>query len=109
MGYLRHRLRVGVAHERVGLAPEWYLGAYNKYLMLLVPKVRELCAGDEEKIRETILALLKIVFFDMGLAIDTYIHAAASACRSSAAPAGTARSFSTATTAILSRPTKSTS
>lgn len=75
MDYVRHRLGVGVAHERVGLAPKWYLGAYNKYLMLLVPKVRELYPDDEDKIQGTILALLKIIYFDMGLAIDTYIHA----------------------------------
>lgn len=75
MDYVRHRLGVGMAHERVGLAPQWYLGAYNKYLMLLVPKVRELYADDEDKIQGTTLALLKIIYFDMGLAIDTYIHA----------------------------------
>lgn len=84
MDYVRHRLDVGAAHERVGLAPQWYLGAYNKYLMLLVPKVWELYAGDEDRIRDTILALLKIIYFDMGLAIDTYIHAGRQALDSKA-------------------------
>ena len=30
--YVRECLRVGLVHERIGLAPKWYLGAYGKYL-----------------------------------------------------------------------------
>src|SRR4051812_44999204 len=26
--YIEDRLRVGAAHERIGLAPKWYIGAY---------------------------------------------------------------------------------
>ena len=37
--YIHHRLRVGVAHQRVGLAPEWYIGAYSKYLAGLLPEI----------------------------------------------------------------------
>jgi len=73
--YARHRVRVGVAHERVGLAPKWYLGAYSKYLSLLIPKGWELLQHDPQKAIETFQALFKIVFFDMNLAIDTYILA----------------------------------
>lgn len=36
--YIHHRLHVGVAHQRVGLAPEWYLCAYSKYLAGLLPE-----------------------------------------------------------------------
>ncbi|MBI5612682.1 MAG: diguanylate cyclase, partial [Gammaproteobacteria bacterium] len=79
--YAHHRLRVGAAHQRVGLAPKWYLGAYNKYLSLLIPKIDALIPGDPEKARRTALALLKIVLFDMGLAIDTYMHAEERAIR----------------------------
>ncbi|MBC7204068.1 MAG: GGDEF domain-containing protein, partial [Pusillimonas sp.] len=31
-GYIRDRLRVGVVHQRIGLEPVWYLGAYRKYV-----------------------------------------------------------------------------
>src|SRR5687768_6227413 len=30
--YVEDRLRVGAAHERIGLAPKWYIGAYARYL-----------------------------------------------------------------------------
>jgi diguanylate cyclase (GGDEF)-like protein len=79
--YVRHRVRVGLAHERVGLAPKWYLGAYNKYLGLLVPRIGALLPHDPAKAQRMALALLKIVLFDMGLAMDTYIHASASTLR----------------------------
>lgn len=38
--YMLDRLRIGVVHEHVGLAPQWYIGAYNKYLTLLAPRIR---------------------------------------------------------------------
>src|SRR5271166_3424671 len=39
LGYVEDRLRVGAAHERIGLAPKWYLAAYRKYLELLREKL----------------------------------------------------------------------
>ena len=83
--YLHDRLRIGVAHQRVGLAPRWYMGAYSKYLALLLPKIGELYRGDEEKSLATASALLKVVFLDMGIAIDTYIDANQQAIRHKAA------------------------
>jgi diguanylate cyclase (GGDEF)-like protein/putative nucleotidyltransferase with HDIG domain len=77
--YVRHRVRVGLAHERVGLAPKWYLGAYSKYLNLLVAQIGMLLPQDPDRVQRMAQALLKIVMFDMGLAIDTYIHASESA------------------------------
>jgi len=73
--YLQDRLRTGVAHQRAGLAPKWYIGAYNKYLALMLPKIWQFYRGDEQKLLATTRALLKVVFLDMGIAIDTYIDA----------------------------------
>lgn len=73
--YIRNRIRVGVAHQRAGLDPKWYIGAYNKYLALLLPKMWTLLDGGDRQILETTQALLRIIFLDMGIAIDTYIHA----------------------------------
>jgi diguanylate cyclase (GGDEF)-like protein/PAS domain S-box-containing protein len=73
--YVRHRLRVGLAHQRIGLAPEWYIGAYRKYLSDLGPVLQELLGGRPQLFLPTYNALLKIANFDMGLALDTYIHA----------------------------------
>ncbi|MHB1271287.1 MAG: EAL domain-containing protein [Rhodanobacter sp.] len=75
--YIHHRLRVGVgvAHQRVGLAPEWYLGAYSKYLAGLLPEIWQRLGKDPEDFVVTVQSLIKIVLLDMGLAIDTYIQA----------------------------------
>ena len=75
LDYLLDRLRIGVVHERVGLKPQWYIGAYSKYLALLAPRIRDYYRGDPEKTLDTLAALLKIVFYDIGLAVDTYIYA----------------------------------
>ncbi|PZP54627.1 MAG: hypothetical protein DI596_12550, partial [Azospira oryzae] len=73
--YIQHRLRVGVAHQRVGLSPHWYLGAYGKYLSGLLPEIWQRLGKDPQAFVATVQALVKIVLLDMGLAIDTYLHA----------------------------------
>jgi diguanylate cyclase (GGDEF)-like protein/PAS domain S-box-containing protein len=74
-GYVENRLHVGLVHQRVGLTPQWYIGAYRKYLHELMPGIYHLLGNDAEKCIATYSALLKIVFFDMELALDTYFHA----------------------------------
>ncbi len=73
--YVTNRLRVGLVHQRVGLDPQWYLGAYCKYLTELLPCVWENADEDVASRTDTVRAILKIVFFDMGLALETYFHA----------------------------------
>lgn len=73
LAYVEDRLRVGAAHERIGLAPKWYLGAYRKYLELIQVKMsRDLAA---EQARELFSAVQRLVYFDQALAVDTYIVA----------------------------------
>jgi diguanylate cyclase (GGDEF)-like protein len=79
MDYVQHRVRVGLAHEHIGLDPKWYLGAYNKYLNLLIIEIGVLLPDDPGKTQKMALALLKIALFDVGLAVDTYIHASEAA------------------------------
>jgi signal transduction histidine kinase len=71
--YVETRLRVGNAHQRIGLRPEWYIGAFSLFLRLYL---RELVAqrGEGARILPEVEALIKAVFLDMSLAIDTYIH-----------------------------------
>lgn len=71
--YVQDRLRVGAAHERIGLSPKWYLGAYRQYLALLRSKL--LADFDAEKATLCNQSLERLVFFDMSIAIDTYIAA----------------------------------
>ncbi|MEW5890746.1 MAG: EAL domain-containing protein [Pseudomonadota bacterium] len=73
--YIHHRLRVGVAHQRVGLAPAWYLGAYSKYFSGLLPELWRRLGSDPEFFVAAVQSFSKIVLLDMVLAIDTYIQA----------------------------------
>jgi diguanylate cyclase (GGDEF)-like protein/PAS domain S-box-containing protein len=73
--YVKQRLRVGMVHQQVGLDPKWYIGAYRKYLSFFMPLICQMAGNNAEKFSTTFDALLKIVMFDMELAIDTYIHA----------------------------------
>lgn len=70
--YVLDRLRVGIAHQRVGLTPKWYVGAYSQYLLNLLPEIQRLTAGEPEKTNKAVQALLKIIMFDMTLAFETY-------------------------------------
>jgi PAS domain-containing protein len=72
--YVQHRLRVGIVHQRVGLSPQWYIGAYRKYLSELIPILHHLLGNDTARFQACYNALLKVVCFDMTLAIDTYMR-----------------------------------
>lgn len=72
--YVRHRLRVGIAHHRIGLEPKWYIGAYRKYLTELIHMLAERYADEPARYAAAIDAILKVVLFDMSLALDTYFH-----------------------------------
>jgi rsbT co-antagonist protein RsbR len=70
LAYVEERLRVGAAHERIGLAPKWYIGAYGRYLRLLFDRLfAELPAAEAQA---AYVSVSKLVAFDMALAIDTY-------------------------------------
>ncbi len=73
--YVRNRLQVGVAHQRAGLATKWYLGAYSKYLNALLHYLGEIPDAEAADSQPVMAALIKIIFLDMGLAMDAYIHA----------------------------------
>lgn len=71
--YVEERRRIGVTHERVGLEPRWYLGAYALYLSLLTPLVMDACAEEPVEASRTLVALQRLLFFDAQLAIEAYI------------------------------------
>jgi signal transduction histidine kinase len=74
--YFEKRRRVGQTHQRVGLEPVFYLGAYNQYVQLTFPLFCKAFGHDAEKVLPLLLSLAKIIFLDIGLALDTYFHAA---------------------------------
>ncbi len=71
--YFEDRLRIGFVHERVGLDPAWYTGAYRKFL----ERVRRFLADqgvDDHTAEQWFASLEKAVFLDMQLALDAYFH-----------------------------------
>jgi methyl-accepting chemotaxis protein len=73
--YGENRINVGKTHERIGLGPQWYIGAYALYLCRMLPLVMMHHQGDVEAAIGTFQSMIKIICMDMGLAIDTYILA----------------------------------
>jgi rsbT co-antagonist protein RsbR len=79
--YVANRLRIGTVHERIKLAPKWYLGMYNFYLRLVANRLTDAFPDDPRKALSFFLRLMKLVFLDIGLAVDTYIYARESTMR----------------------------
>ncbi|HJV53841.1 MAG TPA: protoglobin domain-containing protein [Noviherbaspirillum sp.] len=73
--YVEERLRIGAAHERISLPIKSYLGMYNFYLRTVAGRVFHAYKNDPGKALDIFLSLTKLTFFDMGLAIDTYVSA----------------------------------
>lgn len=73
--YLHNRLKVGIAHQRIGLSTDWYIGAYAKFLTSLLPELAALAADKIDNMLNIITALIKVVFLDINLVLDTYAYA----------------------------------
>jgi len=71
--YFESRLRVGAAHARIDLRPEWYLGAYSLCFRLLIDGLRDHYRDRPDELLAIIESVGKLIFLDMGLAIDAYI------------------------------------
>jgi rsbT co-antagonist protein RsbR len=74
LAYVENRLRVGAAHERIGMPPKWYIGAYRKYLSLIFEKITA-DMPDRAAATAAYESVQKLVAFDMSIAIDAYIAA----------------------------------
>ena len=64
--YVANRLRVGIAHQRIGLEPKWYIGAYREYLSQLLPLVWDAFDGERDEFITTFDTLLKIIMSAWG-------------------------------------------
>jgi len=73
--YVEGRLRVGMTHARIGLTPKWYVGAFRKYLSDMLKATWTASGEDFDTFAPTFDALIKVVMLDLGLTLDTYIHA----------------------------------
>jgi signal transduction histidine kinase len=74
--FVAERRRIGEVHQRIGLDPRWYLGAYALYQSLLTPVIWEIGVRcDPERGARTATALQKLLWFDAQLAMEAYIEA----------------------------------
>lgn len=81
--YVKGVVRVGLAHVRVGLEPEWYMGTYSKYLCGVIASLFEERSSAsspggaktdlDPEMLASIQALIKVFFFDMTLTLKSYI------------------------------------
>jgi signal transduction histidine kinase len=72
--YGEERVRIGEVHERIGLAPRWYLGAYSLYFSLLAPLVLDALRADSDRGARVVSSLMKRLMLDAQLAIEAYIE-----------------------------------
>jgi signal transduction histidine kinase len=72
--FLTERIAIGETHERIGLEPRWYLGAYAIYFSLLAPAVVETFRSEPHRAERTLSALVKQLLLDAQLAMEAYIR-----------------------------------
>lgn len=72
--YVANRVKIGAIHERIGLPVKSYFGMYSFYLRAVIQRLHGEYKDAPERVFEVFDSLLKLTFFDMGLAIDTYIE-----------------------------------
>lgn len=72
--YVRNRLRIGAVHQRIGLPFQIYLGMYNWYLRTVANHFFEANSKNPAQALKLLLSLTKLVFFDIGLAMEVYLR-----------------------------------
>ena len=70
--YLRNRLRIGRIHQRIGLEPRWYIGAYAYYVQAILPKFLNESGSSPQEATAGVCALMKLIMLDVELAIGAY-------------------------------------
>jgi rsbT co-antagonist protein RsbR len=73
IAYAQDRLKIGAIHSRIGLPIKSYLGMYNFYLRAVAARLVEAYPQQPQKAWSAFLSLMKLVFLDIGLAVDTHI------------------------------------
>lgn len=71
--YVNNRLRIGLVHKRIGVAPKYYLSAMHVLKSLLMDVLARHLAAHPDR-DETMRALDKLLYFDNEFVFDTYIR-----------------------------------
>lgn len=72
--YTANRVRLGIIHQRISLAIKWYLGMFNFYLRAVASRLTEAHPDEPKRVLDTLMSLVKIIFYDVGIQVDTYIY-----------------------------------
>jgi rsbT co-antagonist protein RsbR len=72
--YVDDRLELGTVHEKIGLPVRSFLGMYAFYLRQIAAHLLDEYSDRPEQAFEAFHSLMKLLFFDIGLAVDTYIY-----------------------------------
>lgn len=72
--YIQSRLKIGKVHQNIGLKFDIYLGGYRRYLESFLVKLFDHFKKDPQKALNAFLSILKLVFLDISLAIDSYLR-----------------------------------
>ncbi len=73
LDYVEERLKIGTVHEQIDLPVKSYLGMYNFYLREVWSHISQANRNTPEEDTATFFSLMKLVFLDISLTIDTYI------------------------------------
>lgn len=74
VAYAERRLRIGLVHERIGLAQKWYLGAYRLLFELITCRLAERYAADGHRLASLVLTLNKVLRLDEIFVVEAYYH-----------------------------------
>ena len=72
--YTANRVRLGSVHQRINLSLKWYLGMFNYYIRTVADRLLDAHADNPRKAVDILKSLVKIIFLDISLQVDTYIY-----------------------------------
>lgn len=84
MAYVARRLAIGRTHARVGVTPQWYLGAFSTFARILFPKILAHYRDRPLSGVAAVRALIAVMHLDMQLGIDAYLEASQEVLRQNA-------------------------
>ncbi|MCH7689157.1 MAG: hypothetical protein IH899_21200, partial [Planctomycetes bacterium] len=70
--FVQRRRRVGQVHAERGIGHLYFLGAYYKFFEHILQRMGDENQGDMLQNRENLASLLKAVFLDIGLTLESY-------------------------------------
>lgn len=73
LDYVEERLKIGSVHEQIDLPVKSYLGMYSFYLREAWKHISEADKTHPDEAMAMFFSLMKLVFLDISLTIDTYI------------------------------------